>query len=262
MDLLKQTLLETLKEFHEFCESNNLQYFLIGGTLLGAVRHQGFIPWDDDIDVVMPREDFNQLLQLSAQLKYPLLLRSPQLQKDYRYNTTKLTNESLMVQEDAYDPIKIGAWIDIFPLDYTFDSKKLQKLHFIVAQKLRTIISFKYDVIDIDKLPLRKRIVGPYIQSLSKAMPRSFINLLSTYNENLPSRVFKARNNLANLGGAWGIKEVAPQKVFSSRKLYEFEGYMFWGPKDADFWLAKVYGDYMQLPPETDRVSHHSIQIL
>lgn len=262
MDILKKTLLETLKEFHDFCEDHNLQYFLIGGTLLGAVRHQGFIPWDDDIDVVMPRKDFNQLLQLSSQLNYPLLLRSPQLQIHYRYNITKLTNESLMVQEDAYDPITIGAWIDIFPLDYTFNSESLQKLHFLVAQKLKTIVYFKYDVINIDKIPSKKRFIAPHIKSISKIMPRSLINSLSRYNEKLPSKIFKAKKNLANLGGAWGRKEVAPKEIFDSRKLYDFEGYMFWGPSDANFWLTKVYGDFMQLPPEKDRISHHNIKIL
>src|SRR5690606_5778266 len=102
----------------------------------------------------------------------------------------------------------------------------------------------------------------PYIKSISKVMPRELINLLLMYNEIFPSKVLKTESNLANLGGAWGIKEVAPRKIFSSRKKYEFEGHMFWGPEDADFWLTKVYGDFMKLPSEADRVSHHKIEFL
>lgn len=262
MDILQKTLLETLKEFHDFCEKHNLQYFLIGGSLLGAVRHKGFIPWDDDIDVVMPREDFNQLLQLSSQLKYPLLLRGPKLQKDHRYNLTKLTNESLFIEEDAYKPITIGAWIDIFPLDYTFNSKYLQTLHFFIRRRIATLTPLKYDVMDIEKLSPLKRPIACLMKYVSKKTSRKTIEYLLDLSYKIPNNMLKKPTYLANLGGAWGVKEVAPIKVFLSRKLYKFETYYFWGPEDADYWLTRVYGDYMKLPPENKRQSHHNIKIL
>nr|WP_313975631.1 LicD family protein [uncultured Psychrobacter sp.] len=262
MDILQQTLLETLQEFHSFCEEHRLRYFLIGGSLLGAVRHKGFIPWDDDIDVAMPRTDYDRFLDLSHNIKPPFIVKSPKFQKDYRYQTTKFTNESLMVEEDAYKPIVTGAWLDIFPLDYTFDNKYLQKIHFFINRRIVVLIPLKYDVLDIDKLSEKNRVIAPYIKSISKIIPRGVINCLLDINSIVPRKFFRRKNYLANLNGAWGIKEVAPKEIFDSRKLYEFESKLFFGPKEASFWLTKVYGEFMQLPPERDRQSHHNIVLL
>lgn len=116
---IKPILLENLCEFHSFYEKNDLEYFLVGGTLLGAVRHQGFIPWDDDADVVMPRKDYDRLLELYDQFKYPFKLKSPKNTKNFRIAFTKLTNERVILEEGSYVPSQNGVWLDIFSLDYT-----------------------------------------------------------------------------------------------------------------------------------------------
>lgn len=262
MDDIKSVLLETLSEFHAFCETHDLEYFLIGGTLLGAVRHEGFIPWDDDADVVMPREDYNKLLNLASEFKYPFILKSPKTHKDFRIQFAKLTNQKIILEEDLDVPFVNGVWLDIFPLDYTFNNKYTQNLHFFVASKLKSLISLKYNLVNQKKLSMARRTVKLPLWIISKVMPREVINGFFTMNENIATILPFPKNSLANLYGSWGVKEIAPAKIFSSKKLYDFEGKQFWGPVDADYWLTKVYGDYMQLPSKEQQKAKHNIKVL
>ena len=258
MDDIKKVLLETLCEFHDFCEEHDLKYFLIGGTLLGAVRHKGFIPWDDDIDIAMPRKDYNKLISLSSRFKKPLKLRSFYAEKNFIHPFLKLTNEKIVVEEGEYNPFVSGVWIDIFPLDYTFNNTYLQKLHFSIVYRLRLALILKYNLAPLKSYTLKKRLVATPLKPIAKLTPKAAINALFKANEKIPNLLFRTqKTQLANLYGAWGTKEIAPQKVFNERKLYDFEGKKFWGPKDAHYWLNRVYGDYMRLPPEAERGSHN-----
>lgn len=259
---IKPIILETLCEFHSFCEKNNLEYFLVGGTLLGAVRHEGFIPWDDDADVVMPRKDYNRLLELQEGFDFPFKLKSPKNIKSFRHPFAKLTNEKVIVEEGSYIPYQSGVWLDIFPLDYTFDSKYFQKLHFSMVESLRFLLKIKYDLEAKDTFSPKIRILLPYLKVVTKLTPRKLLNQMFETNEKLPSKILIKKKNYANLYGSWGIKEIAPISVFESKKLYKFEGNSFWGPKDYHSWLEKVYGDYMQLPPAEQRASKHQIKVI
>lgn len=262
MDDIKSVLLETLSEFHSFCETHNLDYFIIGGTLLGAVRHGGFIPWDDDIDIAMPREHYNQLMALSENFKEPLKLCSYELNPEFNKKFAKLMNMSVIVEEATYKPVVSGIWIDIFPLDYTFENESLRKAHFFSVQKLNTLGELKKDLVNIKNLPFLKRMLGLALKKTTRLISTNQLNYLSNMSQSLPAYFLKSRSYYANLYGAWGIKESAPEHVFSNKKLYNFEGLKVWGPKDSEYWLSKVYGDYMSLPPEHDRRSHHKIKII
>ena len=118
MTELQNRLLIMLKWFHEFCVEHNLRYFALGGTLLGAIRHKGFIPWDDDIDVGMPRADYNKLMELSDQIQSPYVLETPQSPaKDFIYAYCKLFNTDTTLIEKRKKNMKRVIYIDIFPLD-------------------------------------------------------------------------------------------------------------------------------------------------
>lgn len=262
MDDIKKVLLDTLCEFHAFCEKNNLEYFLIGGTLLGAVRHEGFIPWDDDIDIAMPRKDYDKLAELSHKFNYPLKFRSPDNERDYIHPFAKLTNERILIEEGAENPFRSGVWIDIFPLDTTFNSILFQKIHFSAVYRLRLLLDLKYDKRSLEDFSIVKKIVAKPLRPIAKLIPKKIINRAFSVNETVPSCVFNKQQYLANLYGAWGAKEIAPTEIFKEKVLYNFEGKNFWGPKNADFWLSKVYGDYMEPPPEDKRGSHHKIKII
>ena len=119
MNELQKCQLEILKEFIRICKDNNLQYYLVGGTCLGAVRHKGFIPWDDDIDVAMPRDDYDKFITLQDQMKKPYFIQTYKSDKNYIYNFAKVRDSSTTFVENffACSQMNHGVWIDVFPLD-------------------------------------------------------------------------------------------------------------------------------------------------
>ena len=119
MNELQKCQLEILKEFIRICKENNLQYYLVGGTCLGAVRHKGFIPWDDDIDVAMPRKDYDKFITLQDQMKKPYFIQTYKSDKNYIYNFAKVRDSSTTFVENffACSQMNHGVWIDVLPLD-------------------------------------------------------------------------------------------------------------------------------------------------
>lgn len=260
--IVKESLLQTMSYFHKFCTTHNLEYFLIGGSLLGAIRHQGFIPWDDDIDVVMPRADYNKLRELAYEFDYPFAYRDYRVDQDYIYPYTKVVNNEVVIEETCFRPFKSGVWIDIFPLDYTFNHITLRKIHFLSLSMLRKALILKYGAFKLEKYNWLTSTAIQAIYPIVNKTPRKQLNILFDLLESSPNKIFSQNKYLANLHGAWGIKEVAPKEIFNEKILYNFEGYQFWGIKDYDFWLKKVYGDYMQLPPMNQRIPVHIGRIL
>lgn len=261
-ELIKKTLLETMIYFHQFCEENNLKYFLVGGTLLGAVRHKGFIPWDDDLDVIMPYEDYKKLLNLHKNIKSPFSLLDFNIDEKYIYPFAKLSNERVIVKENLYKPLTCGLWLDIFPLGYTFESMVLQKLHFKLIRFFKILYILKHGSFKLEKRNKFYLTILKAGYSIFSIIPsKLFLNIFS-FLEYKFAPIFNPKENLANFHGAWGVKEVAPKELFDKRKLYDFEGHKFWSVEDADFWLSKVYGDYMTPPPIEKRVSPHIGEIL
>ncbi|MUG31587.1 LicD family protein [Psychrobacter sanguinis] len=255
-DIIKENLLQTMSYFHSFCTTYNLEYSLIGGSLLGAVRHQGFIPWDDDIDIVMPRSDYDRLKQLQSQISAPYELLDSSKDPNYIYPFIKMTNSKLIVQESFYKPFTSGVWIDIFPLDYTFSNKSLQRKHFFVVDIFRKALILKHGAFKLSK---RSNLMTNFLKKtypIAALIPSSFFSFAFYQLESIPYKYLGQKQNLANLYGTWKELEVAPKSLFNERKLYKFENHHFWGIKNADFWLSKVYGNYMELPPEHKRTTH------
>lgn len=245
-------LLESMEYFHNFCEEHSLKYVLLGGSLLGAIRHEGFIPWDDDVDVGMQRKDYERLLKMKKEFSEPFLLDSIEFNNFHPTPYAKLQNKKLLVQEDGVPNIDIGVWIDIFPLDFTFHSNKFQKIQINFIRKIRMVIYFK----QLDYGLNNKKIWKILIIYFLKKLPFSFFKIVLKISEKM-GIVFSNKKIVTNLYGAWGIKESAPYNIFEERKLYKFEDKEFYGIANYDFWLSKVYGDYMKLPnKESQKASH------
>lgn len=254
---IQKTGFEMFKSFIEVCNKLGLKYYILGGTMLGAVRHNGFIPWDDDIDVGMPRTDYNVFMQ-RAQLHLPNYYFLQNFESDIEYPLccAKIRDSRTAYIETAFNDRKInhGVFMDIFPLDYYPDSKIRQ----VIFDKKMSI----YDKKIRDSLNMHQS------KSLKSRLLSIFVNILlpdvhtACVKKNRLMSSVKKSNTVANICGAWGKREYVPAEWFGNGVMLKFESICVSAPIEYDKWLTKVYGDYMSLPPEEKRKAHHAVDII
>lgn len=259
---LQKCIIDSLKVFHDFCEENELKYYLTGGTLLGAVRHKGIIPWDDDIDVCMPRKDYKQLMQLVENIPSGFSIGHYSLDSEYVYPFAKFYNNKILVKEYFGEKSYTnGVWVDVFPLDATFSSFSLRKLHFNLIKKLRFLFQLKVrgyqaprDKSNILKYWFRK-LLKPIVFSLLYLLPLRF---LFNFMEGVASiKNFDKSEYHGRLYSRYGIKATFHKRVYSDKVLLDFNGYQFYAPIGYDEYLNNLYGDYMTPPPPKERQTHN-----
>lgn len=260
--IIQDKILTILKEFISICKDNNLTYYALGGTLLGAVRHKGFIPWDDDIDIGMPREDYEKFKKIASNAlpeNYKFLSEDTSNYKKafsvIRDDSTKIImNYSNEEQEESL-------WIDIFPLDgmptnplkkkyhsyrylYTRMMVQLSQFNSLVNQKkenrpwLEKVIIRIANVVKIEKVVSFSWAQKKYLQTIKKY----------SFSEGFAG----------NYTGAYKLREIVPSDYFGQPVLLQFEDLKLSCPHKFREYLTAIYGaDYMQLPPEEKRVLHH-----
>lgn len=257
--------LDMLKKFVEVCNDNGLRYFLFEGTLLGAVRHKGFIPWDDDIDICMPRNDYNKFLEIGRNaFEEPLSLEHYSFSPDYYYSFARINNNSIHVMNHTANiPRKEAIAIDIIPLDGFPDPGIKRFFH-----KLR--ITYWWDLNNLaqfDELVDQKRKRKPlqrFLLSIASAFKWAFRKIdtkkcLRKVNETLAKYDYDSDSRyVINYLGTWGFHEIIPREYIGDGQLLEFEGEHFMGPADTDALLTMIYGDYMKMPPEGERNWHNA----
>lgn len=255
LSLKKLQLLElmTLLEFKRICDKHNLKYFLIGGTLLGAVRHNGFIPWDDDIDVGMFRSDFQKFLSICPEeLGSKWFLQTSDTDEGYAEVFAKIRLNGTEFRElvDEHVLTHTGIYIDIFPFDNISHSKLLQKIWLFVLTPIERICHYKLNHKYPDTKNIMVLIYRLFCKSISYLIPKKNIfhirEVLLRKWESSPSK------NFAN----WPSSIIAPVFYFSEYAHLQFEGFYFPVPKYYDEYLTLFYGDYMKIPPENERPSH------
>ena len=255
---VKDVELEMLKQFVSACKKYSLKYYLMGGTMLGAIRHKGFIPWDDDIDVGMPRSDYEKLLGLAqGVLKSPHFLQNIYTDKSYPGIHSKIRNSNTTFIESTARKLDInhGIFIDIFPLDYyPEDVKEQKRLDQCVHSMNRRISDYYYTF--NTKQSLIRRAIG-LLDNVKH--PDARTTLLE---RDKVLKSVKESGLIINWGGAWGKKEIVPAEWYGDGVDTIFEGIPVKVPTEYDKWLTQVYGNYMQLPPVNKRVTHHYTEVI
>lgn len=247
---LKEIQLNILREVHSFCEENGIKYFLTYGTLIGAIRHKGYIPWDDDIDICMPRPDYEKFMKTfnGSQERYKFV--SYEIDRKFLYTFGKVIDTNTELIESSKIKYPLGINIDIFPIDGIDDDLAtlrkqtiLRNLIDLKTVKISKLNSFKFNVI----LFIGRIVLSP--------VPVGFlVNKMIT---NAKSHLFEESKKVCCVVMGTKLNRPVPKEYFAEQKLVEFEQYKFYAPIGYDAYLRSVYGDYMELPPEDKRVSHH-----
>lgn len=245
--------LSIMKYLHNICEENNLIYYLYGGTLLGAVRHHGFIPWDDDLDIIVPRNDYERLISILHE-KNEFRLLSYEYVEDYYYPFAKLVDPSTKLVEKGMKECEgLGVWVDIFPLDVTFNNSFVRNIHVKSVKKLVGLNRYLASEHENIKLQLDTTVkrFRYYIAGLfSSHTIIKMANKLAGFYRNRDSKML--------VDAIWGRPGLFfDSEWFGKPEILQFEGSMFYVPANYHSLLTYVYGDYMKLPPEEKRYSEH-----
>lgn len=244
----KLVMLKLLRVFDDICRRNNLYYWLDGGTLIGAVRHNGFIPWDDDIDVAMLYDDYEKFIRI-AQKELPddVFLQTAKSDEEYPLFFAKLRDKYSTYEEEnvAHLNCHKGIFIDIFPMDYVKHSRMQKNIKYLIH-------GTNYSNLHSPVKSFVQRTIGRFnrkIILLSKLPVFHWLN-----------KIFHADyHNASRLAYCMEVNEVfqySKESVFPLKE-HVFEGYAFWVPNHYDIYLREYFGDYMQLPPEDKRIVHH-----
>lgn len=256
--------LKILKMFKKICEENDLRYYLLGGTLLGAVRHDGFIPWDDDVDVCMPREDYEKFQKIAdVQLEKPYYLRSLENNNDYRYCFARIATENMKIKNSSANIPRIeDVWIDIIPLDGMPAGKAknfFHKAHMYFWRSMNQI--GQYDEI-VDQKRKRGKIEALLVKIAGWKIWRNMADYRKCtrkIQKVLKKYKYDDCDTIINYMAAYGFDETFQKNWFGKGREYSFEDDSFVGPDDHDKVLRQIYGsDYMQLPPEDQRNKHNA----
>lgn len=253
-DDIKKIQIELLTNFADFCKENNIYYTLAYGTLIGAVRHKGFIPWDDDVDVVIPRPDYERFIELTnGHIIAPNIYVLSYKHKNCTYPFVKLIDNRTIVEEKFASDIKIGVWIDVFPVDGNFKNSFLNAVQYKSAWLVRKLIEIKRNDFASGTTKVKKLAKG-VIYPFTKIL--SFDLLLKITDNICQLKNFEKSDIIGSIIWTDGIYERIDKNKFMKSIDVEFEGYVFNAPSNYDEYLHNVYGDYMQLPPANERIPH------
>ena len=241
-DELREIQMQILDYIDSFCRNNGIKYTLSGGSLLGAIRHGGFIPWDDDIDIQMLRSEYDKFISLwekniTEDISYQLI--SPLSDNSMGYPFSKIQDTRTVSYIGKFQ--RIGVCVDVFPVDNVIDEKDFQRRH----SQIKRLYSFRSMIFLIMKrtpISLLKNIynsIAKYIEKISKK-----------YSEQSCKQVYEMVSGLR-------CNSPIPIVVFKSFKDIKFENRKYMSVEDYDTYLKLTFGDYMKLPPEKQRVPSH-----
>lgn len=257
LEQIQEKVLHILLEFAEFCKDNNLRYYLAGGTLLGAIRHQGFIPWDEDADVCMPRPDYDRFLRIAPPyfIARGLLVQngfSPSLDVSFPYcKIYDLKSRATSIYRTDINYLGI----DIFPVDGVPDDPGEAKRLFNQVSFWKRILLLTSARIGEGRTLFRK---------IFKVFPKLFADLIGArrclkHLQVLSSQYsYDTSNYVAAITGSYNVKEILPKKDYEKDVIVTFEGHKLSAFSCWDTYLTNIYGNYMKMPDETEKKRFYS----
>lgn len=257
---IHQILLELLLTVDRICRKHKIHYFLAGGTLLGAIRHKGFIPWDDDIDIMLLRPDYDKLLRvLKEELPSNMFLQTTETDPHYHQAFFKIRmNDTIFATEFSakFPEMHNGFFIDILAHDKTAKSKTGQKLHLFQTLLTRSMVFHKWEDTPIS-LSGKHAILCSIATGMKKILPMRFLEkrmfrTLQKYNKKETGYLYDGMGRNLRRGAF-------PEEWLKSAILWDFEGYRLPVPKEYDRYLTWLYGDYMTPVPVGERGISHNI---
>lgn len=257
--------LDIVKDFKRICDENEFKYYMIGGTLLGAIRHGGFIPWDDDIDIGMPRDDYEKFLLIANdELKKNLKISNFKTNEKYQYYISRIIdlNNPIVEKRIRNNNKNVHASIDIFPIDGTPNNFFIRKLYYFRVMFHRALMSLYYRD-SIDKERKRSKTESILVFILEKIPFERIIS--ASHEKNKIDKILKSQSidksdNIGTIMGAYRTREIVPKIYFSSGREYKFEDIYLNGPSMYDEYLTHMYGKYMDIPSLDERKSHFEFE--
>ena len=258
---IQHVSLSIQKDIHNFCVNNNISYTLCGGSLIGAIRHNGFIPWDDDLDIAMPRPDYERFINsFTSKNGYKVFSREKKDGKNILLTYARVCDmENTLVDstESYWIDEQTGVWVDIFPLDGA------ESDFFSVNQKTEKLKR----IYDKTRKLRRAKIPFSWRKGLNYNLKVLFRKLFYPHNESLfdeyidfcKEKPFNESHFFSSFSIThYGVREWQPISILSEYHLHPFEDASFYVIKGYDKWLSALFGDYMQLPPPEKQVPGHS----
>lgn len=249
-------ILHVLREVISVLDELNIPYYMQGGTMLGAVRHKGFIPWDDDVDLLIPREDYGRMISLFKDTeRYRLFAHEKDA--DYLYPYAKICDMTTRKDETGYEnKLGLGVDIDLFPLDAWDDDLEKAKKEARYIKKMMFYLGLSRRE-KADSVNPLKRAVKSMLMLWCKMRGSSYF--LRKINEAAYKKEQKGNNYVgAKSWCVYGERGIIPSEAFARSVDIEFEGRMFPAPVGYDTYLTCLYGDYLPEPPKEKQKTHHS----
>ena len=251
--------LELLLKFDSICQKNHMRYSLGGGSLLGAIRHKGFIPWDDDIDVMMPRPDYERFLQYCQENEVGFNLLTYNTVKGYHGLFAKIWDPKTIIRDDVMAmTVEIGVNIDIFPLEGLGNSEQ-------EALRIFKKTSWNREILNavLWKRYFRSKTHSILVEPIRFAMfvLSRFVDpekILCKVDEENLRNPFECSAYAGCVCGSYREQEIMTKETFENYCDLDFEGYKLKGIQNYDEYLSKHYGDYMKLPPKEKQETHHT----